>query len=832
MRGEDAIARAATRPIDTLPEHLRERCLPLNDRPPKQDGEFVVCWLHHAIRDHDNPALDTAIELGNRLDRPVLVYQGLGGNHRFNSDRHHAFILEGARDLQQGLRQRGIACTFHLPRDPARPSPLRSLIERSCALVTEDFPAPPMPQWTRAHAQRSPGCALAVDASCLMPMRLAGKRHDRAFRFRKAAEEEHRERIDVVWRDAQPGVHPPSLESLDLPFEPIDLENADIAALVGACAIDHTLPPVADTEGGSRAGYARWERYRRESLKSYGKRRNDAADPGGVSRLSPYLHHGHVSVFRIAREAKQTGGDGARKFLDELLVWRELAHNFCAYSDPGELESVSILPGWAVETLREHEADPRPAIYSWEALARGRTDDELWNAAQRSLLAAGELHNNLRMTWGKALVNWTRCVEDAFELLIDFNHRFSLDGNDPNSYGGLLWCLGALDRPFKPPKPIHGTVRGRSTEQHAARLDLDAYKELVESRVAASGVQVVVIGGGMAGMTAARTLADQGASITIFDKGRGPGGRMSTRRIEAPTGDVSIDHGAQYFTARDQRFAQLARSWQDDGVVAEWTGRFGRITPDGAFAEKTPTAARYVGTPGMNAVVRHLADTLGERCEVRYDAKVDRLRWEEGAWRVMLADGTQRGPFDAAVVAVPAKQAARLLEDTPHLRDEVSKIELRPCLTAMLRLTKPSKIEFDAAFVDEHQHAPIDRVGWLARNSSKPGRAREPEVWIVNGTPEFSQEHLEEDPRRAAELLSDAWSRVTGVSTDAIEHLDGHRWRYALADHPLERDCLIETDRRVAVCGDWCRGPRVQAAYLSGAAAAGQMLNHLALTRR
>ena len=114
----------------------------------------------------------------------------------------------------------------------------------------------------------------------------------------------------------------------------------------------------------------------------------------------------------------------------------------------------------------------------------------MWDLCQRSLLRQGELHNNVRMTWGKALLEWTPGPGRCLELLLDLNHRFALDGRDPSSYGGLLWVLGQFDRPFKPEKTITGTVRDRSVAAHAKRLDLEAYRAIVRppaNRPAAGG---------------------------------------------------------------------------------------------------------------------------------------------------------------------------------------------------------------------------------------------------------------------------------------------------------------------------------------------------------
>jgi deoxyribodipyrimidine photolyase len=162
---------------------------------------------------------------------------------------------------------------------------------------------------------------------------------------------------------------------------------------------------VTHTPGGSAAGYARWEKFKRHGLKSYNRLRNDAAVlfPKGVSRMSAYLHHGHLSPFRIAAEAVRDGSAGAVQFLDKMLIWRELAHHYCFHRK--DLGTLDAIPQWARQTLMDHQDDRREAVYSWERLYHGQTGDTLWGAAQKSLLIHGELHNNVRMTWGMAILN-------------------------------------------------------------------------------------------------------------------------------------------------------------------------------------------------------------------------------------------------------------------------------------------------------------------------------------------------------------------------------------------------------------------------------------------
>ena len=434
--------------IDALEPPLAERCVEWNAGAPRRAGEFVLYWAHHALRAHDNPALEVAALLARMRRLPLLVYQGLGGRHRYNSDRHHRFILESARDFAAQLASAGQRPVFHLPVDPVAPSPLRGLLERSAAVVSELYPVPPFTAWYRRHAERHPDLPwLLVDASCILPMPFSPQAPTRAFQFRNRWRAEIERRVDAGWPvfDGWPKAF-----DGDVGFEPFDFARP-LDQAIARCRIDHSVPPVADTAGGSAAGYARWSRFLERGLDRYHQRRDDAADPDGVSRLSAYLHYGCVSPFRIAADASAKGGEGARKFLDELLTGRELSHHFCFRSP--DLESPAALPGWAAESLAAHEADPREANYDWETLAGGRTGNPLWDLAQRSLLRRGELHNNLRMTWGKALLPWTRSAPRALKLMIDLNHRFALDGSDPNSYGGLLWCLGQFDRAF-PPGPV------------------------------------------------------------------------------------------------------------------------------------------------------------------------------------------------------------------------------------------------------------------------------------------------------------------------------------------------------------------------------------------
>jgi photolyase PhrII len=783
-----------------LEARLAERCVELQAGPPRAEGEFVLYWAHHALRAHHNPALEAAAAIARGHGLPLLVYQGLGGRHRYNADRHHRFILEAARDFAGELEERGQRLAFHLPVDPIAPGPLQGLLARSAAVVTELYPVPPFPAWNARHVERNPDLPwLLVDASCILPMPLSRDAPTRAFQFRNRWRDETERRVAAGWPTAPEW---PEAFAGDVDFEAFDLRQ-DFEAAIARCRIDHAVPPVADTPGGARAGYRRWSAFLEQGLDRYHRRRNDAAETDGVSRMSAYLHYGCVSPFRIAGDAAQRGGEGAQKFLDELLVWRELSHHFCHRSEA--LETLDALPGWAADSLRAHEADPRERTFDWETLAGARTGHPLWDLAQRSLLRRGELHNNLRMSWGKAFLPWTHSAARAQKLMIDLNHRYALDGSDPNSYGGLLWCLGQFDRAF-PPGPVFGKVRQRSLDRHAARLDMNAYARIVAQPPGRRAMRVAIVGAGLAGLTAARILDEQGFETIVLDKGRGPGGRMSSRR----EGPLRFDHGAQYFTARDPRFLRHVVAWRERGLIQAWRPRIAVI------GERPPLDEsgldRYVAVPGMSAVCSDIAARLPD-CRFGWEV-VDAAHSDTG-WSLRSSSG-ETLQADALLIAIPPEQAATLLDDA-EVASQLEGVEMMPCWTVMAVFDRPLLPDHDAAFVNDGP------LSWIAGQDSRPGRETA-QAWVLHAGPEWSLANLELTPEAAGEAVLEAAMRLPVAQTVRATSLWVHRWRYARAREPLELGALWFADRRLAVAGDWCHGSRVEGAFLSGAAAAGRIL--------
>jgi deoxyribodipyrimidine photo-lyase len=293
------------------------------------------------------------------------------------------------------------------------------------------------------------------------------------------------------------------------PFEPAPLDDLD--AMLASLPLDPSVAAVTDTPGGTPAARRRLAEFVAHRLRGTAEERSRPAPPATArqSGLSPYLHFGHIAIAEVAETVLAATGDwspavldphavGRREgfycrdadvnaFLDEAITWRDvgLHRHWTRAADTASLERA--LPAWARRTLAAHAGDARPFVYSREEWEAGATHDRLWNAAQRQLVATGTIHNYMRMLWGKKVLEWSRRPEEGYATLEHLNNRYALDGRDPNSYTGILWCFGLFDRPWAPERPVYGTVRYMSSENTAKKFKLGPYLDYVASLPSRAG---------------------------------------------------------------------------------------------------------------------------------------------------------------------------------------------------------------------------------------------------------------------------------------------------------------------------------------------------------
>ena len=470
-----------------------------NDRPISPNGRYVLYWLTASRRLAWSFALDRALGWAHELKRPLLVFEPLDCDYPWASDRLHRFVLDGMAEHAARLARGPVRYYPYVePAHGRGRGLLAALAADAAVVVTDDFPAFVLPRLIAAAGARLTRRLEAVDGNGLVPMRAAGREFARAHGFRAYLQRTLREHLrDLPREDPLGGVRLPG--PVTLPRRVTDRwPAADAALLAGDAAVLARLPldhgvPAAPVAGGATAARRALAAFVATRLAGYADAHNHP-DLDATSRLSPYLHFGHLgahevfsavmtqerwtsrrlgSAARGAREGWWGVGPGAEAFLDQFVTWRELGLNLCAARP--DHDRYTAVPDWARRTLERHARDPRPSRHTRAALEGARTDDRVWNAAQRQLLAEGWFHNYMRMLWAKKILEWSETPEAALDTMIALMNRHALDGRDPNTCSGSLWALGRYDRPWGPERPIFGTVRYMSSENAVRKLKMKAY---------------------------------------------------------------------------------------------------------------------------------------------------------------------------------------------------------------------------------------------------------------------------------------------------------------------------------------------------------------------
>lgn len=323
---------------------------------------------------------------------------------------------------------------------------------------------------------------------------------------------------------------------------------------------------------------------------------------------------------------------------------------------------------------------------------------------------------------------------------------------------------------------------------------------------------IAIIGTGIAGLSAAQALHAAGHAVQLFDKSRGSGGRMASKRSDAG----ALDLGAQYFTARDRRFVEAVQQWNTRGWVAEWAPSLYHYS-DGQLRPSPDEQVRWVGTPRMSAITRAMLGAL----PVSFSCRITEVFRGEQHWNLHDAEGQSHGPFSHVLIATPAPQATALLAAAPKLAGAAAGVAMEPTWAVALAFATPLDTPVEGCFVQE---SPLD---WLARNRSKPGRDSPLDTWVLHASSSWSKQHLDLPKEAVIEQLHGAFAELIGCAVPAPAFSLAHLWLYARPASAHQWGALADADLGLYACGDWCLSGRVEGAWLSGQEAARRLLEHL-----
>lgn len=323
---------------------------------------------------------------------------------------------------------------------------------------------------------------------------------------------------------------------------------------------------------------------------------------------------------------------------------------------------------------------------------------------------------------------------------------------------------------------------------------------------------IAIIGTGIAGISAANSLWAAGHAVQLFDKSRGSGGRMASKRSDAG----ALDLGAQYFTARDRNFVEVVQQWKTRGWVERWMPNLYQAS-HGRLSFSPDEQVRWVGTPRMSSITRAMLAGM----PVQFSCRITEVFRGEQHWSLQDAEGNTHGPFTHVIVATPAPQATALLSAAPKLAGAAASVVMEPTWAIALGFASPLQTDVEGCFV---QDSPLD---WLARNRSKPGRENQLDTWVLHASSQWSKQHIDLSKEAVIEQLHGTFAELIGCAVPAPAFSLAHRWLYARPATAHQWGALADTGLGLYACGDWCSSGRVEGAWLSGQEAARKLMEHL-----
>ncbi len=446
-----------------------ERIQPLNQKPIRR-GRIVLYWMQASQRTECNHALEYAILRSNEMKQPLVVYFGLTDRFPEANQRHYHFMLEGLREVQSSLRERGVKMVV---REESPEVGVLKLSGDTSLVVTDRGYLRIQGKW-RSHAAERIDCPLIqVETDVIVPVEEASPKEEySAATFRPKI----KKRLEAFLTPLSQ--HDPKVSSLALDLDSLDLKDPE--RLISHLDIERGVKRARDFRGGAEQAKSRLRAFLETRLDRYPEDRNDP-NLDSLSGMSPYLHFGQISPLHIALEVLKTGSPGTESYLEELIVRRELSMNFVFYNP--NYDSWEGLPGWARRSLQEHEGDRREFVYTLEDLEGAKTHDPYWNAAQREMTGMGKMHGYMRMYWGKKILEWSPSPEEGLKNALYLNNKYEIDGRDPNGFAGVAWCWGKHDRPWQK-RPIFGNIRYMNAAGLKRKFDADGYVEKIERQIA------------------------------------------------------------------------------------------------------------------------------------------------------------------------------------------------------------------------------------------------------------------------------------------------------------------------------------------------------------
>ncbi len=445
------------------------------------DGECVVYVMSRDQRVHDNHALLAAQKFALESKLPLAVVFILLPKSGVRSKEQYDFMLDGLEDVKSQLEALHIQFVI-VSGNPveAIPEIVEKLHAKELFFDFNSLKGVRAMQKTISKSLNIP-CTV-VDTHNIIPLWvLSDKEEYAAHTIRNKI---HKNLESWVVEPEKIVKHPHEVSG---GIESLSISEARVLVEADITGVKYTY------KAGEKAANKQLKDFIGSGLEEYATKRNIPTE-NGQSNLSPYLHFGHISSLRVALEllnaaseppllflrgklvsyeGTPTKMDSINALLEELIVRKELADNYCFYNK--DYDRLDGAKDWAKKSLGEHENDEREFIYNLDQWEAAITHDDAWNAAQNEMMQTGKMHGYMRMYWAKKILEWSSSAEEAIQIAIYLNDKYSIDGGDPNGYTGIMWSIAGIhDRPWFE-RSVFGKIRYMNRGGLERRFDIEKY---------------------------------------------------------------------------------------------------------------------------------------------------------------------------------------------------------------------------------------------------------------------------------------------------------------------------------------------------------------------
>jgi len=417
-----------------------------------------------------------AQQIALEADAPLAVCFSLVEQYLGAGVRHFGFMIRGLKEVEEECEALGIP--FYLLRGNAQETIPEFVQQHQVGCVVTDYsPIRITREWRDGVAEKlNPLPVLEVDAHNVVPVWEASPKQEVGARTLRP---KITKQLPIYCTDFPPVLQ----QKLKWPGAPPPKVNWE--QVLASLKCDVSIPEVTWAVPGAKGGMANLGSFLTSRIGKFNTKRNDPNEEA-CSDMSPWLHFGQISAQRCVLESKvysKKYSEAVASFVEELVIRRELSDNFCHYNE--QYDSLKGCAKWAQDSLEVHASDKRPYVYSLEQLEKGKTHDDLWNAAQNEMVFRGKMHGFMRMYWAKKILEWTKSPEEALHFAIFLNDKYNLDGRDPNGFVGCMWSIGGVHDMGWKERPIFGKIRFMNYDGCKRKFNIGAYQLKISRLVAA-----------------------------------------------------------------------------------------------------------------------------------------------------------------------------------------------------------------------------------------------------------------------------------------------------------------------------------------------------------